>query len=287
MDSSNDSRSLNELAIRILSLISRKKSSTTPLSTSTTKTSYNSSSSGIRKIGGLQRPNGKLVGEGMGGGIRLRAKQASETSAASFRQKSQRLLSILASRTTTSTLVPAYFYLSSNQAVTTSIDNNKNNNNLNLNNNEKLSYYFSSIQDQVVQQPAASIILPIQAGEQAQPMPPSLSYSFSSSPTLVYKNNNELYSIFISMFTAAVFLIFIMWRWIRIKSDLRQALREQSEIERQQNDGNGATSSSSSSSSSASPNPPSSLACNGYSMTPTRYDMNTYRLIERLFNWIF
>ena len=39
-----------------------------------------------------------------------------------------------------------------------------------------------------------------------------------------------MYSIFISMFTAALFLLFIMWRWTRIKRDLRQALREQAEI---------------------------------------------------------
>ncbi len=41
---------------------------------------------------------------------------------------------------------------------------------------------------------------------------------------------NEFYSIFISILTAAVFLIFIMWRWFKMKSDLRKALREQNEI---------------------------------------------------------
>lgn len=94
--------------------------------------------------------------------------------------------------------------------------------------------------------------------------PPAL-----ATPLPTYKShNNELYSVFISMFTAAVFLIFIMWRWIRIKSDLRQALREQNEIEREMRL-NGASSSSSSAS------PPNSLTCVS-SPTP-RYDMNAFR----------
>ena len=60
----------------------------------------------------------------------------------------------------------------------------------------------------------------------------------SSSSTLVHHGphvtykNNEMYSILVSMFTAALFLIFIMWRWFRMKSDLRKALREQLEIQR-------------------------------------------------------
>lgn len=49
----------------------------------------------------------------------------------------------------------------------------------------------------------------------------------------IHYRNNEMYSIFVSMLTAALFLLFIMWRWIRIKSDLRKALREQSEIDQQ------------------------------------------------------
>lgn len=57
---------------------------------------------------------------------------------------------------------------------------------------------------------------------------------YSSSLNDVNYKNNELYSIFVSMFTAAIFVFFIMWRWIRMKSDLRKALREQLEIQRQQ-----------------------------------------------------
>lgn len=45
---------------------------------------------------------------------------------------------------------------------------------------------------------------------------------------------NELYSIFISMLTAAIFVFFIMWRWMKMKSDLRKALHEQNLIEQQQ-----------------------------------------------------
>ena len=41
-----------------------------------------------------------------------------------------------------------------------------------------------------------------------------------------YKKN-EFYSIFVSILTAAIFLLFIMWRWFRMKSDLRNALNEQ------------------------------------------------------------
>jgi hypothetical protein len=71
----------------------------------------------------------------------------------------------------------------------------------------------------------------------------ALKYS-SSSPTssLIHNHrsnykNNEMYSILVSIFTAALFLIFIMWRWFKMKSDLRKALREQLEI--QQMDGGG------------------------------------------------
>ena len=45
-------------------------------------------------------------------------------------------------------------------------------------------------------------------------------------PLTSYRNN-EIYSIFVSMFTAAIFLLFIMWRYYKMKSDLRKALREQ------------------------------------------------------------
>lgn len=58
----------------------------------------------------------------------------------------------------------------------------------------------------------------------------SLGYSTPYNHHITYKNN-ELYSILVSMFTAALFLLFIMWRWFRMKSDLRKALREQLEIQ--------------------------------------------------------
>jgi len=54
-----------------------------------------------------------------------------------------------------------------------------------------------------------------------------------STNEFTYKNNNEFYSIFVSMFTAALFLFFIMWRWLRMKSDLRKALQEQLLLEQQ------------------------------------------------------
>jgi hypothetical protein len=60
-----------------------------------------------------------------------------------------------------------------------------------------------------------------------------------------YHKHNELYSIFVSMFTAALFLLFIMWRWVRIKSDLRKALREQAAASSAQNNDNNNQSSNS------------------------------------------
>lgn len=42
---------------------------------------------------------------------------------------------------------------------------------------------------------------------------------------------NEFYSIFVSVITAAVFLFFIMWRWFKMNSDFRKALREQLEVQ--------------------------------------------------------
>ena len=63
--------------------------------------------------------------------------------------------------------------------------------------------------------------------------------------THVTYRNNELYSILVSMFTAALFLLFIMWRWFRMKSDLRKALREQLEIQQLDNGGGHHSSSSS------------------------------------------
>ncbi|CAF1060353.1 unnamed protein product [Brachionus calyciflorus] len=59
-------------------------------------------------------------------------------------------------------------------------------------------------------------------------------YYTSTFNDINYNKNNELYSIFVSMFTAALFVFFIMWRWLKMKSDLRKALREQYEIQRQQ-----------------------------------------------------
>lgn len=102
----------------------------------------------------------------------------------------------------------------------------------------------------------------------ASPMPnPKPNYfpyssSLNHADQLGYKSNNELYSIFISMFTAAIFLIFIMWRWIKIKSDLRQALREQSEIEREMRANGGSASS---------PGPNSS--------SQPRLDLEAFRLV--------
>lgn len=80
----------------------------------------------------------------------------------------------------------------------------------------------------------------------------SLQHHSSQLNHLAYKNN-ELYSIFVSMFTAAIFLLFIMWRWIRMKSDLRKALREQIEIQQQEqlNSSSRQTSTTSSSASSS------------------------------------
>lgn len=46
--------------------------------------------------------------------------------------------------------------------------------------------------------------------------------------------SNEFYNIFVSLLTAGLFVVFIMWRWIKMKSDLRKALREQNLINQQQ-----------------------------------------------------
>ena len=61
--------------------------------------------------------------------------------------------------------------------------------------------------------------------------------SLNDYPSSIHKSN-EFYSIFISMLTAAIFLLFIMWRWIKMKSDLRKALREQLEIQQQEQTNN-------------------------------------------------
>ena len=53
-----------------------------------------------------------------------------------------------------------------------------------------------------------------------------------------FNNKNEMYSLFVSMFTAALFLLFIMWRWTRIKKDMRKALREQAVLNRYQENSN-------------------------------------------------
>jgi hypothetical protein len=87
--------------------------------------------------------------------------------------------------------------------------------------------------------------------------------SLISNHRLSYKNN-EMYSILVSMFTAALFLIFIMWRWFKMKSDLKRALREQLEI--QQMDGRGGLTGRNSTSSSRRTTPSSSSSsstCNG------------------------
>ncbi len=61
--------------------------------------------------------------------------------------------------------------------------------------------------------------------------------AFSSSTSNIYYpsyneyNRNELYSICVSILTAAAFAVFIMWRWLRMKSDLKRALREQQQLQ--------------------------------------------------------
>lgn len=44
-------------------------------------------------------------------------------------------------------------------------------------------------------------------------------------------HKNEFYSICISILTAAAFAVFIMWRWLRMKSDLKRALQEQEQMQ--------------------------------------------------------
>jgi hypothetical protein len=62
----------------------------------------------------------------------------------------------------------------------------------------------------------------------------STSTSLPAHASFNHFRNNEFYSIFVSILTAAIFLIFIMWRWYRMKCDLRKALLEQIEIQNQE-----------------------------------------------------
>ena len=65
--------------------------------------------------------------------------------------------------------------------------------------------------------------------------PSSSAAASSSSYQDIYQyKNNEFYSIVVSMLTAAILLLFIMWRWFRMKADLRKALREQMLEQREQ-----------------------------------------------------
>jgi hypothetical protein len=60
--------------------------------------------------------------------------------------------------------------------------------------------------------------------------------SFSHYPYPSYNDinaykKNEFYSLFVSILTAAAFLFFIMWRWFKMRSDLRKSLEEQEQIQ--------------------------------------------------------
>lgn len=59
-------------------------------------------------------------------------------------------------------------------------------------------------------------------------------YSPVSMVNEVDNKSNELYSILVSMLTAGLFVVFIMWRWVKMKSDLQRALQEQNLINQQQ-----------------------------------------------------
>lgn len=93
-------------------------------------------------------------------------------------------------------------------------------------------------------------------------------YSYSSSLNELNYKNNELYSIFVSMFTAAIFLFFIMWRWFRMKSDLRKALREQLEIQQQEQLNNSSSSSSATNTTRHTPSTP--ISSSSTTLSPTR-----------------
>lgn len=49
--------------------------------------------------------------------------------------------------------------------------------------------------------------------------------TFRNETNFNYKHS-EFYTIFLSVLTAALLLLFIMWRWYRMKSDLRRAIEE-------------------------------------------------------------
>lgn len=66
--------------------------------------------------------------------------------------------------------------------------------------------------------------------------PISLFYYPSFNSFNSYKKN-EFYSVFISILTAAAFAVFIMWRWLRMKADLKRAFEEQQQIQQNERSG--------------------------------------------------
>ena len=99
----------------------------------------------------------------------------------------------------------------------------------NYNSNKNINDTQSKLRFWSISSPA---MLLLSSATSKPPLVTSTSSSLAINNHHLSYKNNELYSFFVSMFTASIFLLFIMWRWFRMKSDLRKALREQLEINR-------------------------------------------------------
>lgn len=95
----------------------------------------------------------------------------------------------------------------------------------------KSTKYFSPLQTQ-------SVISPARVQQQATTRHSTTTtqslfphYPYPSFNDMNAYKKNEFYSIFVSVLTAAAFLFFIMWRWFKMRSDLKRSLEEQEQIQ--------------------------------------------------------
>jgi len=93
--------------------------------------------------------------------------------------------------------------------------------------NQAESKYVNSAESESIESTTSSFISFTHGYSPVASLPPS-HYSINDYHS---QKNNEFYSIFVSVITAAVFLFFIMWRWFKMNSDFRKALQEQLEVQ--------------------------------------------------------